>query len=488
MLDYILKMKSNNRIYLIYLSFFIVLTLTSCEELMLKEVPFIELDAQFSASQNLAQINDTILFTQQSTTVAKQFSWDFGDSTTSTEANPIHSYSEIGLYTVTLTSTKADGITADTISQQIRIIPKTTNVTNFKTFGDADGGEVGRSIQEIMGDGFIIASRKNVSTIQLLKLDMNQTPTDTVEISGLAVGQGQVFVNDVVRAIDGGFVVVGNYNYSPDGSDNDSFIVKVKPNPSNGNKLEEEWRQVISTPLNERAVAVSQLSGSFYVTSSVATTSSSFIQLDVFDNEGNFTDNESIGTSWSGEQIIQTRDGGSIIAANDADNPMLLRLDANFDQLWREVSTFDGRSWGVTETQDRGIVIVGSLIPSSEQPDSTNAFILKYNDSGTELLWSDTLVLYDDIFYDVIELTDGSIVVVGINENPISGQDILLCKYSSEGERQIVKLIGGPQDDGAYRIISSMDDRIYLIGFTESFGNGNGRKDIYFLELNANLE
>lgn len=483
-------MKRNNKRYLIYLSLFILMIHTGCEDLTLEETTFIDLDAQFTADAFVAQVGQEIQFTQQSTIVAQRFNWDFGDGDTSLVANPTHAYDTTGIFTVTFIALKEDGITTDSTSREIIIIPKTENFeSKEKTFGEDNASEIGRSLQALNGGGFILASRKNISTIQLLKLKDDLTPEDTIDISGLAVGQGQVFVSDVVSAIDGGFVVVGYYNYSPDGGDNDSFVVKVNSN------LEEEWRQVISTPLNERAVAVNQLSGSFFVTSSVSDASTSYIQSDVYDNTGGFTDNNNVGTSWSGEHIIQTRDGGSIIAANDADNPMLLRVDSDFEQLWREVSSFDGRSWGVTETQDRGIVMVGSVAPSSEKPDSTQAFISKYNDSGSELLWSHTLGLYNDIFYDVVELSDESIVTLGINKNPLTGEDILLCKYpkfvgdgeNTNNQPTKVKLIGGLQDDGAYKLVTK-DDKIYIIGYTKSLGNTIGRSDVYFLELDANLE
>ena len=40
---------------------------------------------------------------------ATSYSWNFGDSETSTEANPVHTFAATGSYTVTLTATNADG-------------------------------------------------------------------------------------------------------------------------------------------------------------------------------------------------------------------------------------------------------------------------------------------------------------------------------------------------------------------------------------------
>ncbi|MBK9017838.1 MAG: PKD domain-containing protein [Saprospiraceae bacterium] len=51
----------------------------------------------------------TVTFTNTSTG-ADSYSWDFGDGSTATEANPVHTYASSGLYTVVLTATNANGI------------------------------------------------------------------------------------------------------------------------------------------------------------------------------------------------------------------------------------------------------------------------------------------------------------------------------------------------------------------------------------------
>ncbi len=48
--------------------------------------------------------------------------WDFGDGSTSTEENPVHTYAERGDYTVTLTVTDNQGLT-DTASQVVTALP-----------------------------------------------------------------------------------------------------------------------------------------------------------------------------------------------------------------------------------------------------------------------------------------------------------------------------------------------------------------------------
>jgi len=55
------------------------------------------------------------------TTAAVSVSWDFGDGSTSTEANPTHTYADYGDYTVSLTATGAEGSLPATITKTVSV-------------------------------------------------------------------------------------------------------------------------------------------------------------------------------------------------------------------------------------------------------------------------------------------------------------------------------------------------------------------------------
>jgi PKD repeat protein len=51
----------------------------------------------------------TVTFSDFSTGEPTGWTWNFGDGGTSTEQNPVHTYTAIGTYTVTLTVSNAQG-------------------------------------------------------------------------------------------------------------------------------------------------------------------------------------------------------------------------------------------------------------------------------------------------------------------------------------------------------------------------------------------
>lgn len=75
--------------------------------------------AAFSYHGNLCQDN-VINFTDESVIIPTSWAWDFGDGNTSTEQNPTHTYSGIGIFIVHLSIIISDGNNYNT-SQNINI-------------------------------------------------------------------------------------------------------------------------------------------------------------------------------------------------------------------------------------------------------------------------------------------------------------------------------------------------------------------------------
>ncbi|AGB01803.1 PKD domain-containing protein [Methanoregula formicica] len=88
--------------------------------------------AGFTANTTVAAILAPIQFTDTSTGVPTSWSWDFGDSSTSAEQNPVHAYSSAGTYTVKLTATNDKGSNTVTRSNYITVSESAgTSVASF---------------------------------------------------------------------------------------------------------------------------------------------------------------------------------------------------------------------------------------------------------------------------------------------------------------------------------------------------------------------
>ncbi|HLP21692.1 MAG TPA: zinc-dependent metalloprotease [Chitinophagales bacterium] len=80
--------------------------------------------AAFTADKNIICYSDSVQFTDLSVTTPDAWLWNFGDNTTSTSQNPVHTYDVPGDYFVTLTASKgATTLTSD--SFLIRVNPYT---------------------------------------------------------------------------------------------------------------------------------------------------------------------------------------------------------------------------------------------------------------------------------------------------------------------------------------------------------------------------
>ncbi len=82
--------------------------------------------AAFSASPTSGKVPLKVQFTDKSTNSPTSWKWDFGDGTTSTTHNPLHTYIKAGTLTVTLTATNSAGSSTVTKKNYIKLTGSTT--------------------------------------------------------------------------------------------------------------------------------------------------------------------------------------------------------------------------------------------------------------------------------------------------------------------------------------------------------------------------
>ncbi|MDW7732170.1 MAG: PKD domain-containing protein [Methanolobus sp.] len=78
--------------------------------------------AGFIANVTSGTVPLSVRFTDTSTNNPVNWSWDFGDNSTSAEQNPVHVYSDVGNFTVTLTAFNATGNASVTKSEYVRTV------------------------------------------------------------------------------------------------------------------------------------------------------------------------------------------------------------------------------------------------------------------------------------------------------------------------------------------------------------------------------
>lgn len=468
-----------------FLSFGLI-SLVAC--LDTDQLQFIALETGYLPSRSLIQLGEPITFTQQSSQVAESFFWDFGDGNTSTEPNPVHTYDSIGTYSVKLVTTKSDGITKDSTTQNIQVLPTTTNATTAFTLGDALNEEIGYSFRQL-ADGYVIAGRKDLNQLTVTRVDRSFNEIWSRSFPNIADEAGQIFANDIILTSDLGYVIVGDYEY--DAFERDAFIMKLD---SAGN---EEWTQFAKTRRDERFNQVVEINNLFLIAGTLAEVSSNGnrnpqLLVITFTEEGDLADFNFQGNNWEVNDFAFTIDGGFALAVTDGDRPRVFIFNSTFTEVQKydpriDNQTFIGKANSIIEMSNGNLALVGEVNYEDDDGiliDSSNAFIAVFDARGNQQ-WSQKQALFNESYSRVIETFSGNLIAAGNHENPLSGQDIFVSSFDQMGNLLNFRLIGGIEDDAAFDLRLQLDQTISILGFTQSFGNG--LRDIYFINLDENL-
>ena len=88
--------------------------------------------AEFTANVTTGTAPLVVQFIDQSAGNPTTWSWNFGDGNTSSSQNPVHQYTVVGTYPVSLTATNADGADTATKTNYIAVLPPPSDpITDF---------------------------------------------------------------------------------------------------------------------------------------------------------------------------------------------------------------------------------------------------------------------------------------------------------------------------------------------------------------------
>jgi len=201
--------------------------------------------------------------------------------------------------------------------------------------------------------------------------------------------------------------------------------------------------------------------------------------------------------------IAKLSDGNFILAGfsnedfgqhSGEDNPLLMKIDKQKNIIWIKSYYFMSFARGINAKQlsDGNILMIGY----SRTQEDRDILLLKTTPDGEEI-WHKTFNSQgDDYGYDFVETDNGDIILLcesggyfsfnQTNLGSVSNSDILLIKVSPDGNEISRSYFGGTGNELARKIVKSPDnDGFYIIGSTQSYGEGNF--DILLLKIDNDL-
>ena len=453
-----------------------------------------------------------------------------------------------------------------------------------KVIGGTNNDSI-NSVSETTDGGYIVGGSFKSKSIDLgngISLSSNgsndgmiikYSSSGEVEWAKVIGGTNNDSINSVSETTDGGYIVGGYFysssidlgngisltNQSKSTDYTDGMIIKYS---SNG---ETEWAKVIGGTNDDIISSVAESSDGGYIVGGSFKSNSIDLGNGISLSNNDFADGMIIKYNSSGEaewtkviggtnndsinSVSETTDGGYIVGGyfesssidlgngisltnRGDDDGMIIKLEKtelpNPTVIQAQVigGSDNDRITSVSETTDGGYIVGGyfesssidlgngiSLTNQSKSTDYTDGMIIKYSSNG-ETEWAKVIGgTNDDTISSVAESSDGGYIVGGYFESSsidlgngisLTNQskstdytDGMIIKYSSNGETEWAKVIGGTNDDTISSVAESSDGGYIVGGYFKSssidLGNGislssNGSTDGMIIKYSSNGE
>lgn len=214
--------------------------------------------------------------------------------------------------------------------------------------------------------------------------------------------------------------------------------------------------------------------------------------------------------------ILPTSDGGLLVSGYSYSNDGLLINNKGFQDGWLVKTNSEGYiEWQkniggdgadvieeAKEVEDGYIVCGWSASTTSTFVTSNgleDGFVAKINKTGS-VIWKKSLggTLMDK-FFDIEILDNGDVVAVGylmspevtLSHSTHKGQlDLWVVRFNSDGQLVWQNAYGGSDDDFAYNITRTKDNKLIIAGSSDSMdgavGTTQGEWDCWLVQLNLN--
>lgn len=180
--------------------------------------------------------------------------------------------------------------------------------------------------------------------------------------------------------------------------------------------------------------------------------------------------------------IHQTNDGGYIITGCSNLDLLVFRINANGDTLWtREIGgVADNYGNSVQQTSDGGFILTGTIYGGGY-----NLVLIKWDANGT-VVWVRTFGYFNDYGNCVKQTNDGGYIIAGSTRSfGIGIQNVYLIKTDSLGDTLWTKTYGGTKIDAGNSVCQTTDGGYIIVGSTNSNDTTN-LSDVYLIKTYTN--
>jgi hypothetical protein len=291
---------------------------------------------------------------------------------------------------------------------------------------------------------------------------------------------------EIEATSDGGYIVVGSTSSNSSGN-TDVYLLKVD------SLCNYEWSFALGGANNDWGYSVKQTFDKGYIIAASSNSYGNGGYDAVLmkrDSLGGFVWQKKYGgQDWDfAYSVVQTFDSGYVFCGETYNNTSgysdvyVVKTNPLGDTLWTQTigGTLIDKGNCVIETSDSNIVIAGL---TNTVNDSTQAYVIKLNNNGI-LLWDSIYggVGYED-FNAIIETNDGNYVSVGaITEvSTINDKDFYVYKIDTEGVEIWESVSPGVGEEIGYDVLELLNGSLFIVGPTEATGAGGKDAKIFLL-------
>ena len=330
----------------------------------------------------------------------------------------------------------------------------------------------------------------------------------------LSLSSNSIFANGIGTDSNGNISVAG---FISGGSSDNTFVIKLS---ASGSQL---WLQQFNSPGDDRANGITidssdniyitgEASGSLFGNSNAGGIDCYVAKYDVNGSQlwvkqfGTSSEDHSTGISAekNGNVYVTGYSNGSLPGTSNLGNndAFVVKYDASGNQIWVKQFGTSGedRASGIVTDSSGNVYVSGyssGTLPGNKNLGSNDAFIAKYNATGTQLWIKQFGTSSDDYAKGISIDTSGNIYVTGYSNGSLPGNknlgsnDAFAAKYDANGNQLWIKQFGTSSDDYANGISADNRGNVYFGGYT----NGNlvppdagfisGKPDAFIIGLNS---